>query len=93
MIRYNMNLYSLAFHQLCRHAACRHCRATAKCLKLRFPDDPIIIYIQIHPHDILSEKTTKEEIDFTVDKIKEIVERLRNMSPLYEDFVKKNGKA
>ena len=51
------------------------------------------------PHEIahgslrisLSDKTTKEEIDFTVDRIKEIVERLRNMSPLYEDFVKKNG--
>ncbi len=37
----------------------------------------------------LSEKTTKEEIDYTVEKIKEIVERLRNMSPLYEDFIKK----
>lgn len=51
------------------------------------------------PHEIahgslrisLSDKTTKEEIDFTVDRIKEIVERLRNMSPLYEDFVKKNA--
>lgn len=39
----------------------------------------------------LSEKTTKEEIDYTVDKIKEIVERLRNMSPLYEDFIKKQS--
>ncbi len=51
------------------------------------------------PHEIahgslrisLSYMTTKEEIDFTVDRIREIVERLRNMSPLYEDFVKKNG--
>jgi cysteine desulfurase len=33
-----------------------------------------------------------EEIDFTVDKLKEIIERLRGMSPLYEDFVKKQGK-
>ncbi len=39
----------------------------------------------------LSEKTTKEEIDYTVEKIKEIVERLRNMSPLYEDFIKKQA--
>lgn len=39
----------------------------------------------------LSGKTTREEIDFTVDRIKEIVERLRNMSPLYEDFVKKSA--
>lgn len=39
----------------------------------------------------LSEETTKEEIDFTVEKICEIVERLRKMSPLYEDFVKNGG--
>ena len=37
----------------------------------------------------LSEKTTKEDIDFTVDELKKIIERLRSMSPLYEDFVKK----
>lgn len=40
----------------------------------------------------LSEETTKEEVDFVVDKLKEIVERLRGMSPLYEDFVKKQKK-
>ena len=40
----------------------------------------------------LSEETTQEEIDFVVDKLKEIVERLRGMSPLYEDFVKKQKK-
>ena len=60
--------------------------------------DPSHVLLAIGlPHEIahgslrltLSEKTTKEEIDFTVDKIKEIVERLRNMSPLYEDFIKK----
>lgn len=39
----------------------------------------------------LSEKTTKEDIDYTVDALKEIVNRLRSMSPLYEDFIKKNG--
>ena len=33
---------------------------------------------------------TKEEIDFVIDKLKEIVQRLRDMSPLYEDFVKSN---
>ena len=50
------------------------------------------------PHEIahgslrltLSEKTTMEDIDFTVDKLKEIIERLRSMSPLYADFVAKN---
>lgn len=34
----------------------------------------------------LSEETTKEEIDFTVEELKKIVERLRSISPLYEDF-------
>ena len=43
--------------------------------------------------DKLSEKTTLEDIDYTVDKLKEIIARLRSMSPLYEDFVKKNGKS
>ena len=38
------------------------------------------------------EETTKEEIDFTIDRLKEIVANLRNMSPLYEDFVKKQNK-
>ena len=40
----------------------------------------------------LSEETTKEEIDHTVDCLKKIVEKLRAMSPLYEDFIKKNRK-
>lgn len=52
------------------------------------------------PHEIahgslrltLSGDTTKEEIDYTVDQIKVIVDRLRSMSPLYEDFVKKQKK-
>jgi cysteine desulfurase len=59
--------------------------------------DPSHVLLAIGlPHEIahgslrltLSEKTTKEEIDFTVDKLKEIIDRLRSMSPLYEDFVK-----
>ena len=52
------------------------------------------------PHEIahgslrltLSDETTKEEIDYVVDELKDIVQRLRNMSPLYEDFVKKQAK-
>lgn len=36
----------------------------------------------------LSEDTTMEEADYTADSLKGIVERLRSMSPLYEDFVK-----
>lgn len=59
--------------------------------------DPSHVLLAIGlPHEIahgslrltLSEKTTKEDIDFTVGKLKEIVERLRSMSPLYEDFIK-----
>jgi cysteine desulfurase len=61
--------------------------------------DPSHVLLAIGlPHEIahgslrltLSEETTKEDIDFTVDQLKKIVERLRSMSPLYEDFVKKN---
>ena len=37
----------------------------------------------------LGEETTKEEIDYVVESLKEIVGTLRNMSPLYEDFLKK----
>lgn len=39
----------------------------------------------------LSEETTKENADYVVDSLKTIVERLRSMSPLYEDFVKKES--
>lgn len=59
--------------------------------------DPSHVLLAIGlPHEIahgslrltLSDETTKEEIDFTVDSIKKIVERLRSMSPLYEDFLR-----
>ncbi len=59
--------------------------------------DPSHVLLAIGlPHEIahgslrltLSEKNTREEIDFTVDQLKKIIERLRSMSPLYEDFVK-----
>lgn len=38
----------------------------------------------------LGEDTTKEDLDYVVDSLKEIVAGLRQMSPLYEDFMKKN---
>lgn len=40
----------------------------------------------------MGDATTEEEIDYTVDKLKEIVDRLRSMSPLFES-VTKGGKA
>lgn len=60
--------------------------------------DPSHVLLAIGlPHEIahgslrmsLSEETTKEDLDYVVDSLKEIVENLRSMSPLYEDFVKK----
>lgn len=36
----------------------------------------------------LSEENTREELDLVVEHLKEIVKRLRDMSPLYEDFRK-----
>ncbi len=62
--------------------------------------DPSHVLLAIGlPHEIahgslrltLSEENTEEEIDLVVDHLKAIVQRLRGMSPLYEDFVKKNG--
>lgn len=59
--------------------------------------DPSHVLLAIGlPHEIahgslrltIGEETTKEDVDFVVGKIKGIVERLRNMSPLYEDFVR-----
>lgn len=63
--------------------------------------DPSHVLLAIGlPHEIahgslrltLSEETTREEVDYVVESLKEIVGNLRNMSPLYEDFVKKNRK-
>ncbi len=63
--------------------------------------DPSHVLLAIGlPHEIahgslrltLGADTTKEDLDFTIEKIKGIVERLRSMSPLYEDFVKKSNK-
>lgn len=59
--------------------------------------DPSHVLLAIGlPHEIahgslrltLSEENTMEQMDFVVDQVKKIVERLRSMSPLYDDFVK-----
>lgn len=60
--------------------------------------DPSHVLLAIGlPHEIahgslrltINEEITKEDIDYVVENLKAIIERLRNMSPLYEDFIKK----
>ena len=60
--------------------------------------DPSHVLLAIGlPHEIahgslrltLSEENTKEELDYVVEQLTAILERLRSMSPLYEDFMKK----
>ena len=41
----------------------------------------------------LSHETSREELDYVAQALGQIVERLRSMSPLYEDFVKKEKTA
>ena len=62
--------------------------------------DPSHVLLAIGlPHEIahgslrltLGADTTKEDIDYTIDAIKEIVAQLREMSPLYEDYMKKHS--
>ena len=63
--------------------------------------DPSHVLLAIGlPHEIahgslrmsIGADTTKEDIDYTIDQLKEIVAHLRSMSPLYEDFMKKQQK-
>ena len=63
--------------------------------------DPSHVLLAIGlPHEIahgslrltLNEEISKEDIDYVVDSLKEIVADLRSMSPLYEDFIKKENK-
>ena len=64
--------------------------------------DPSHVLLAIGlPHEIahgslrltLSDENTMEEMDYVADQIREIVEYLRGMSPLYEDYLKKNGRS
>lgn len=63
--------------------------------------DPSHVLLAIGlPHEIahgslrltLGEDTTKEDLDYTLERLKEIIGKLRDLSPLYEDFVKKQNK-
>lgn len=63
--------------------------------------DPSHVLLAIGlPHEIahgslrltLDDKNTTEEVDYVVDSLKGIVANLRNLSPLYEDFIKKGAK-
>ena len=63
--------------------------------------DPSHVLLAIGlPHEIahgslrltLSEENTKEEMDITADKIKEIVAYLSELSPLYEDYMRKHSR-
>ena len=62
--------------------------------------DPSHVLLAIGlPHEIahgslrmtLNEEITREDLDYVVDTLKDIVQNLRNMSPLYEDFIKKQN--
>lgn len=61
--------------------------------------DPSHVLLAIGlPHEIahgslrltLGDENTKEQVDYVVDHLKEIVAKLRAMSPLYEDYAKKH---
>lgn len=63
--------------------------------------DPSHVLLAIGlPHEIahgslrlsLDHVNTKEEMDYVVDSTKEIVAKLRSMSPLYEDYLKHQAK-
>lgn len=59
--------------------------------------DPSHVLLAIGlPHEIahgslritLGEENTKKDVDYLIETLVEVVQRLRNMSPLYEDFIK-----
>ncbi len=61
--------------------------------------DPSHVLLAIGlPHEIahgslrltMGENNTMEEMDYVVDTLKTVVQQIRNMSPLYDDFMKSN---
>ncbi|MEA5003741.1 MAG: cysteine desulfurase NifS [Christensenella sp.] len=63
--------------------------------------DPSHVLLSIGlPHEIahgslritLNETNTIEEMDYVVDTLKTVVQQIRNMSPLYDDFMKSQAK-
>jgi cysteine desulfurase len=63
--------------------------------------DPSHVLLAIGlPHEIahgslritFGEKNTVEDVDFLVESLEEIVGKLRQMSPLYEDFIRRGSK-
>lgn len=64
--------------------------------------DPSHVLLAIGvPHELahgslrltLGEKTTEEDIDYVLKVLPPIIQRLRNMSPLWDDFIKNERKA
>ena len=73
------------------------CSSGSACTSGSLDPSHVLLAIGL-PHEIahgslrltLSAETTEKDIDYTVESLKAIVERLRSMSPLYEDFLKNN---
>ena len=62
--------------------------------------DPSHVLLAIGlPHEVahgslritFGDENTEEDVEFLVDTLVKVVEKLRNMSPLYEDFIKKQS--
>ena len=63
--------------------------------------DPSHVLLAIGlPHEIahgslrltIGDGTTEEDVDYVLEVVPPIIERLRNMSPLWDDFLKKGEK-
>ena len=74
------------------------CSSGSACTSGSLDPSHVLLAIGL-PHEIahgslrftLSAETTEKDIDYTIESLKAIVERLRSMSPLYEDFLKNKG--